>query len=331
MAESILAREEAAAGRRFDPDFRARAKRGLAALPMADLEALARGGIGLVPRTLGDSSADLLYTPLTPCRIIDTRAGVGGPVVPGSVRPFRVTGTDLAAQGGSGTGCNVPSGATAAVVNFVAVNPAGAGDLRVAPYGSAIPLASIINYAAVPGLNIANGLAVALCDPATTTCPSDLAVQADVSATDLVADVQGYFRTTDSVSLVVSGSGAIPPVGMTPVPVAIMPLIAKSFGNALVRARGSCTMTAGAGGDDAIELAIGVDAADAFNTTINPMENWGILRIPVNSGSFQLMFSAERVWPTARGAGYLLSLFGRHAAGSTFDTCSGQITVERQF
>jgi len=328
MAESIISLEETGSGRRFDPDFRARVKRGLAALPLTVLEAQTQAGGGLAPRTLGDSGADLMYTPLTPCRIIDTRAA-GGAVVPGTNRSFGVTGNDLSAQGGSATGCGVPSGATAAVINFVAVNPAGAGDLRVAPYGSAMPLASTINYAAVPGLNIANGLVVALCDPASTTCPSDLTVQADVSATHLVADVQGYFRTIEAISGTTSGGSTIPPAGMTPALVMGLSFSARSFGNVLVRARGYCNMgPVGAGGDDAIELAIGVTSTDAFNTSVN---QWGILRIPANSGSYQLMFSAERVWPTARGAVYSLSLFGRHAVGSVSDTCSGDITVERQF
>jgi hypothetical protein len=80
------------------------------------------------------------------------------------------------------------------VVNFVSVSPAGPGDLRATPFGTPIPLAAIINYAAVPGLAIANGLAVTICDPAVASCGFDLTIQADNSATDLVADVQGYFR-----------------------------------------------------------------------------------------------------------------------------------------
>ena len=127
-------------------------------------------------------------------RIIDTRLA-GGPIAGGTTRDFQVTGADLSAQGGSATGCGIPSGpATAAVINFVAVNPAGPGDLRITPFGTPMPTASIINYAAVPGLNIANGPAVTICDPAVAACPSDFTIQADAGATQVVADVQGYFR-----------------------------------------------------------------------------------------------------------------------------------------
>ena len=128
------------------------------------------------------------------------------------MRNFLVAATNYSGQGGSATTCGIPNGpATAAVINFVAVSPAGAGDLRATPFGTAIPLAAIINYAAVPGLNIANGLAVTICDPATTTCSFDLTIQADVSVTDLVADVQGYFRKVRKEqvkSLSVLGTGS---------------------------------------------------------------------------------------------------------------------------
>jgi len=122
LAESVIAREEAASERAFDPAFRAKAKGLLAALPLAALEAqTGEDGLGL--NSLGDSQADLVYTPVTPCRIIDTRYA-GGPIPAGTTRSFLVTGTNYSAQGGIATGCGVPFGpTTAAVVNFVAVNP----------------------------------------------------------------------------------------------------------------------------------------------------------------------------------------------------------------
>src|SRR5688500_5824616 len=40
---------------------------------------------------VGDATSDLLYVPLAPCRIIDTRApGAGGKIIAGTPRPFRV-------------------------------------------------------------------------------------------------------------------------------------------------------------------------------------------------------------------------------------------------
>ncbi|HEX6739391.1 MAG TPA: hypothetical protein VF310_14030, partial [Vicinamibacteria bacterium] len=153
------------------------------------------------PEALGDSSAQLLYTPVEPCRLIDTR-GAGGSLAVGVPRDFSVTAADLGPQGGSRTGCNVPPGpATAALVNFVAVNPTGAGNLRAWAYRTPLPAppnSSVLNYAFVAGagLNVANGIVVPICDRAQPgqACPLDFRAQADGSSTHLVADVVGYFE-----------------------------------------------------------------------------------------------------------------------------------------
>jgi hypothetical protein len=83
------------------------------------------------------------------------------------------------------------------VINFVAVNPTGPGNLRAWAYAEPAPTppaASILNFAAV-GLNIANGVVVPICNPALTNCPGlDLYVRADVNGTHLVADALGYFH-----------------------------------------------------------------------------------------------------------------------------------------
>jgi hypothetical protein len=107
IAESVVAQEEAASKRAFDPSFHAKTLEKLAALPMdALIQAQSRDNGGLGLNALGDSQADLVYTPVTPCRIIDTRI-VGGVIAAGTTTSFLVTGTDLSSQGGSATGCGV--------------------------------------------------------------------------------------------------------------------------------------------------------------------------------------------------------------------------------
>jgi hypothetical protein len=148
---------------------------------------------------LGESGANLVYTPLTPCRIIDTRIA-GGLLTPGAPRSFFVVGTaGFETQGGLAGGCGVPTSATAVMINFVAVDPAGPGNLRAFPFGQSQPLASIINYAAISGLALANGVLVPTCDHSTAACTFDITIQANASATQLVADVFGYFGSTGSV------------------------------------------------------------------------------------------------------------------------------------
>jgi hypothetical protein len=158
--------------------------------------AASRLQVATAAATLGNPFSDLLFVPLTPCRILDTRVISGGPLAPGQRRDFLVAGTNaFLAQGGNGGGCGVPDGTTeplaaAAVVNFIAVSPQGPGHIIAWAYGQAEPFASIINFAAV-GLNIANGIVIPV--DGTTSQPFDLSVRAGVSATHLVADVMGYF------------------------------------------------------------------------------------------------------------------------------------------
>ena len=108
-------------------------------LAMLSISLGAAGGVAgaeepAVPLTIGDTRAQLVYTPVVPCRVLDTRAA-GGNLAPGIPRDFRVTGVDLSSQGGDVAGCNVPQGrATAVLVNLVSVNATGAGNLRAWAY-----------------------------------------------------------------------------------------------------------------------------------------------------------------------------------------------------
>jgi hypothetical protein len=167
-----------------------------ALVPTVGAQTVAPNGRVLVPAPgvgmllPASPTVDVVFTPITPCRIIDTTIA-GGPIDASETRDFAVAGIDgFAAQGGNAAGCGIPLGASAAVINYVAVGPAGPGDLRVTAFGTPIPLASVINYANVPGLNIANGVATPLAPGAAP----HITVQADVSATHLVADVLGYYK-----------------------------------------------------------------------------------------------------------------------------------------
>jgi hypothetical protein len=145
------------------------------------------------------SSSDMVYTPITPCRLFDTRLA-GGPIAAGTQRNFLVTAANLASQGGSGTGCGVPTSSTAAVVNFTVVTPDGPGNLRAfatATPQPAAPLAATMTFGIVTGLDaLSNGSVVPLCDRATNSCPAtgELRVQMSAAGGHVVGDVVGYFR-----------------------------------------------------------------------------------------------------------------------------------------
>jgi N-acetylneuraminic acid mutarotase len=142
--------------------------------------------------------ASLSYYSLTACRIVDTRKTASPSLPIGTPVSFVVnaggSAFNYSSQGGSATGCGIPTDAKAVFFNFVAVNATGSGNLQAWPFGTLIPNASVLNYANLPELDIANGIVLPVCDPLTISCTSDLNVRANQSTAKLVIDVVGYFK-----------------------------------------------------------------------------------------------------------------------------------------
>jgi hypothetical protein len=222
---------------------------------------------------LGSSLTDLVFVPLPPCRIIDTRLGSGGPIAAGTTRDFQVAGlTEFPPQGGTGGGCGVPPGtaepvAPAVVVNFVAVGPAGPGNLIAWAWGQPMPNTSVINYSNVPGLNIANGVIVPIAG--TNLVPADIHIRAGSATTHVVADVTGYFTrfpmeqisaTEKSITVVSDGGAEDLSAGLCTV-VNSCTITASAPGQVIVRiwAQASINHVTSPGGD---RIAVGVKNAD---------------------------------------------------------------------
>jgi hypothetical protein len=155
---------------------------------------------------------NLIYTSVLPCRVFDTRFaanGSNGRLIHGVTQTFNVvgdtTGSYFTGQGGTAGGCSVPGFAGSAaqtqavVLNFVAVGAAGPGDLVAWPSEHAQPQSSIINYAssaALAGLNIANAIVLPVRQDSQG---GDISIKAQVSDTDVLADVVGYFTSFPAV------------------------------------------------------------------------------------------------------------------------------------
>lgn len=140
------------------------------------------------PRALGDLAADLVFTPLPPCRIFDTRS-VGGQIASGSTRSFDTYpfgSTNFAYQGGSAAGnCGVNPDAAAVMINIAAPLPSVSGYLTVFPYGTTRPFASNLDYTAG---ELKNNEIVATSANSTF----DISVYAH-GQTHVAADIVGYF------------------------------------------------------------------------------------------------------------------------------------------
>ena len=127
------------------------------------------------------STLCLSFHTLAPCRVLDTRnpAGpLGGPALAANAsRTFVLTGA-----------CGVPPTAKAVSINLTVTQPGVAGDLRVYPGGTTLPLVSAINYRA--GQTRANNAV------ATLGSAGDLAVRCDQASgtVHFILDVNGWFE-----------------------------------------------------------------------------------------------------------------------------------------
>jgi hypothetical protein len=167
---------------------------------LAESEAHARAAKTVAAKSLGDPGRDLVYTPLMPCRMIDTRGfGAplqGGPFPPDTRRAYTPNGL-----------CGLPtSGLAAIVVSFTTENhtPNSGGYIAMVGPGAGIT-------ASVDVFNIGSEWSAS-----NTTVPTGPAAEFDVYVSlanaEVVVDVLGYFSTPpiDSVTPVwVDNSGNI--------------------------------------------------------------------------------------------------------------------------
>jgi hypothetical protein len=158
---------------------------------------LASGKGGTVtPQVLGSLSNDLVYTPIQPCRIVDTRNTLAGPILAGQTRSYDAFAGSFTSQGGSATNCGLASNAfTAIAVNLTAVFPANAGFATAYPFNTVRPNASSVNYTA--GAIVNNGLLIQIPNP----LQSDDFTLWTLSTSDFVVDVVGYFAPPVATAL----------------------------------------------------------------------------------------------------------------------------------
>jgi hypothetical protein len=164
-----------------------------------DMNVLLLGGtLGDGTNALGDDSADLVYVPITPCRIFDTRLA-GGQIAANTTRGFDVTAvSDYSFQGGSASNCGGAGAAgsfAAAEINFTVVTPAAAGYITAFPFLATQPLAATVNYAT--GDIVGNDVVVKLDQGASA---NELSVYT-FAATHLVGDLVGYYTRPEATAL----------------------------------------------------------------------------------------------------------------------------------
>ncbi|MGS2612982.1 right-handed parallel beta-helix repeat-containing protein [Micromonospora sp. LZ34] len=112
------------------------------------------------------------FKPMSPVRVLDSRANGGAPFAANGYRVLDLSG-------------RVPAGATAAVLNVTVTKPTAYGVLKVYPYNQAVPATSNLNF--VPGQTIPNLVTVPVVN-------RKLVIQ-NVSSgtTHVLADLAGWY------------------------------------------------------------------------------------------------------------------------------------------
>jgi hypothetical protein len=165
-------------------------------------------------RGLGDANADFAYTPVTPCRLVETRNGgtavyhAGGPFSAGQIRTYAV-------QGGNGN-CvtQLPPGLnpTAVVLQVFGIPTTGtSGDIEILPQGATFGnTATMVYLGTAPFTSVST---TANINPAN----NQIAVQVRGGGAHVAIDVVGYFRRAQgrpsTLQMAING-GSIPAFGI---------------------------------------------------------------------------------------------------------------------
>ena len=128
-------------------------------------------------------TAGSAYHPLTPTRVLDTRPPPSGPI---GIPTPRLVGAAALTLTMAGAGGVPKSGASAVVLNVTATGSDASSWLTVWPAGSAMPLASNVNFT---GQSVPNRVIVPL------GAGGAIDFANGVGTTNVVADVTGYFST----------------------------------------------------------------------------------------------------------------------------------------
>ncbi len=279
----------------------------------------------------GDSDTDLVFFPLTPCRLFDTRLAVGA-LSPGVVRTFGVNGApgspgNLAPQGGAASDCGVPVDPAAVAVTLAAVTPSGAGNIRAWAFSGPVPTASAINYStALPAL--ANTTIIPVCMGCGTGL--DIDVRSDVSTVHAVGDVVGYFWFPSGLPTTrrVEFDFANVPGDNTVVSLASSTFTPSRTGNAVVEATGYCNIGQ-TGTTHGVGIGLGATPASGDPSRTS------FMRVQAGDppGTHQFGWAVTDFVAVTAGVSATITLRGQQFFGTAGvdEDCSGTMLVREAF
>jgi hypothetical protein len=197
------------------------------------------GKEGANVKVLGDAGDDVVYTPLTPCRLVETRgtfAAVyqgGGPFSGGEIRNYAV-------QGGNGV-CltQLPAGLNPSAVQLqvfgIPINSGASGDIEILAQGAAFGNTATEVYVGNVAFNTVSTTAKI------NLANNQIGVQVRGGGANLAMDVVGYFAAPVATALQctpIVGAGTLIPVSSDQT--VAFPSCAAGY----TRTGGSCSGTA---------------------------------------------------------------------------------------
>lgn len=288
---------------------------------------------------LGSTFGKSVFTPIAPCRVIDTRVAAGK-LAAGETRRYVLRGetTDYSAYGGTAAGCGIPDGspcvpsilsfkvnqASALVLAVTAVEPEGLGQLRLWAANRPEPAGSRLSYTGPPhGFDLANEVIAAMCDEVAIAhcnlCPmGDVAVSATGAASHVVVDVVGYFSAFERFEV-----QAYPTSAVTTADLALsgecksygelrLCFSSKTKGTVVVEADLDCQIEHVYGTNDVVSFTL----SDAASGCVAPNADW---RWPstLPSGIYDTQLHLTREFPLNPGQGFCINPRGQMLHGAT--------------
>jgi hypothetical protein len=160
----------------------------------------------LQPKALGDAGQDVVYVPVTPCRLVETRGTFpavfqgGGAFAPAELRTYTL-------QGGNGV-CltQLPASLNPSAIQlqvFVLPTTTGSGDVEILPQSSAFGSTATVVYLGSNAVTSASATSLA------NLANKQISVQVRGGGAHLAIDVVGYFRAPAGgfVSSITAGTG----------------------------------------------------------------------------------------------------------------------------
>lgn len=150
-------------------------------------------------KALGSVSADLVFTPMTPCRFVDTRK-VGGVIPKGATTSTPFNTADYGSVYGGDSNCTVPgNGEIAIAANITVVVASGAaGFLGIRPYGSTSG-SSLVNWPIGGTTGVAN--AAIITTALNQNNDYEFEAFAGGNTPNLIVDYFGYFAPAAPTAL----------------------------------------------------------------------------------------------------------------------------------